>query len=241
MPPEVLEVLAEDVEVARRRVERRDLQLGALLAPIAVVVVAADVGDTVGCRGCGPAAGQRRLSGGGVADDPEDDRPRHGGKHGTGPRRARAASSPTWPLDAAPVVCALLDQLDLGQQVLGHAQRGGVDQAAVQRDGSLAVVGGLLHRLHDPARARDQPVIGREDLVRELDLAGVDAPLALEAEDRGSPGGDQVALGVAEVAERAVDRPQAVGPAGDGDPRQGVVPLVAPVQVPRPRRRRWGR
>ena len=33
-------------------------------------------------------------------------------------------------------------------------------------------------------RARDQLVVGREDVVGQLDLVGVDAPLALEAQDR---------------------------------------------------------
>ena len=61
---------------------------------------------------------------------------------------------------------------------------------------------------------------------------GMDAPLALEPEDRGPAGGDQVALRVAEVAEGPVDRPQPVRPARDGDARQGVMPLIAPVQFP---------
>ena len=55
---------------------------------------------------------------------------------------------------------ALLDQLDLRQQVLGHPQRGGVDQAALERDRALTRLRCLLHGRHDLAGPRDQPVIG---------------------------------------------------------------------------------
>ena len=41
----VAEVLSEDVEVVRRGLERRDSDLGPLLAVVAAVVVATDVGD----------------------------------------------------------------------------------------------------------------------------------------------------------------------------------------------------
>src|SRR6187455_759725 len=84
-------------------------------------------------------------------------------------------------------VLALLDQLDLGEQVLRHAQRGRVDQPAVEGDRTLARMGGLFHRRHDPPGPGDQALVGGEDFVSELDLARVDAPLALEAEDRGTP------------------------------------------------------
>jgi hypothetical protein len=40
-------MLTEDVEMVGSRVQRRDAELGALLAAIAVVVVAADVGDVL--------------------------------------------------------------------------------------------------------------------------------------------------------------------------------------------------
>src|SRR5512132_2786560 len=40
----------------------------------------------------------------------------------------------------------LLDQVDLGQQVLGHSQRGLVDQSAVERDRAPTRPARLLHR-----------------------------------------------------------------------------------------------
>ena len=67
----------------------------------------------------------------------------------------------------------------------------------------------------------------REHLVGELDLRGMDRPLAFDAESGGALGAGRVACRIGEVAERAVDRTQAVGAAGDRHARQGEVPLVA--------------
>src|SRR5205085_852927 len=63
-----------------------------------------------------------------------------------------------------------LDLLVLGEQVLGHPDRGGVDQPTIQRDGAAPLGGRVLHRGDDPVRAVDQPRVGREHVVRELDL-----------------------------------------------------------------------
>ena len=129
------------------------------------------------------------------------------------------------------------------QERLGHAQRRGVDQAAVQRDGAATLARGLRHRRDDPAGLLRRRRVGREHLVGQGDLGRVDRPLALVAQHRGAARGGAVPLGIAEVAVRAVDRAQTVGPAGDRDAREGVVPLVAPVPraVIRPHRVGVGR
>ena len=81
---------------------------------------------------------------------------------------------------------------------------------------------------------------GVKTSLASVDLRGVDRPLALVAEHGGAARGGEVALGIVEVAERPVDRAQPVGAAGDRDPRQRVVPLVAPVAA-RARASRCGR
>ena len=73
----VREVLLHDVEVVAVGVQRRDRALGALAAVEAVVVVGGDVGDVLVAQQPHEPAGDRRLAGGGVADDPEDDRAWH--------------------------------------------------------------------------------------------------------------------------------------------------------------------
>ena len=77
----------------------------------------------------------------------------------------------------------------------------------------------------------DDPRVGSEHLVCEFDLRRVDRPLALVTKNGSTPCGGQVALGVGEVAERPIYRPQAVGPTDDGDSRQRVVPLVPPMTL----------
>ncbi len=57
----------------------------------------------------------------------------------------------------------------------------------------------------------------------------MDRPLALDAERGRALGARRVAVGIGEVAERAVDRTQAVGAAGDRHAREREVPLVARV------------
>ena len=61
--------------------------------------------------------------------------------------------------DRGPRAMTALDLLELGQQVLGHADRRGVDQAAVERHGALPG-GGLPHRGDDPVGAVDQARLG---------------------------------------------------------------------------------
>ena len=62
---------------------------------------------------------------------------------------------------------------------------------------------------------------------------GMDRPLALAAEHGRAPRLGAEAVGVGEVAERAVDRAQAIGARGDHHAGDGVVPHVAPVDLAR--------
>jgi hypothetical protein len=71
-------VLPENVEVVGGRIQRRDAELVSLLAPVPVVVVAADVRDVfTPTEDPDDAAGEGGLPGGGVPDNPEDDRTSH--------------------------------------------------------------------------------------------------------------------------------------------------------------------
>ena len=211
--PQVPEVLAHDVEVVGGRGERRDPELGSVGALVAVVVVAADVRHVGVAEHAGEPARESGLAGAGVAYDAEDDRTGHASED---PAQSRSSMRA--------IFCRRCS-----------AMRS--EAASISRPSSetapLPSRGGLLHRGDDPARARDQLLVGREDAVGQLDLVGVDRPLALEAEHRGAAGRGEVAVGVVEVAERPVDRPQPVGAAGDRDAGQRVVPLVAPVELAR--------
>jgi|SRR5271165_888189 len=62
---------------------------------------------------------------------------------------------------------------------------------------------------------------GRGRLVREGNLRGVDRPLALVAEYRRTMGGRLESIRIVEVAERAIDRAQPIGPASDHHARLG--------------------
>jgi hypothetical protein len=73
----VRKVLLHDVEVVAVGVQRRDAALGALAAVEAVVVVRGDVGHVLVAQQPHQPARDRRLAGGGVPDDPEDDRAWH--------------------------------------------------------------------------------------------------------------------------------------------------------------------
>ena len=67
----------EDVEVIALGVERGDVPLGSLPPVVAMVVVGAEVGDLVLAEHPNEPAGDRGLSGPGVADDAEHHRARH--------------------------------------------------------------------------------------------------------------------------------------------------------------------
>ena len=186
------------------RIERGDPELGPLLAVVAVIVVAADVRDglapprmrTTAVRVVFPAAAESPTT--------QYDRPRHSRRMprvrlGRGrPSGTRGGAEPFWRSSISSIFV---------QQVLGHSQRGRVDQAAVQRDRAHARIGRLLHRGDDPARA-GEPAGRRARRPRSRARPGWGGcttcpriPGLTPAWRRGSPP-------IAEVAERAVDRPQ---------------------------------
>ena len=68
-------------------------------------------------------------------------------------------------------------------------------------------------------------------LVGERDLARMDRPLALAAERRRPPRRGAVAVGIGEIAERPIDRAQAVSARRHHHARECVVPHVAPMHV----------
>src|SRR3546814_8223657 len=105
------------------------------------------------------------------------------------------------------------------------------DEAAVQRHGAFAFVLGRANGRQDALGLVDLGLGGAVDLVGELDLARVDRPLALAAEHRGAARLGLEALRVGEVAEGAVDRPQASGARRHHHAGDGVVPPVPPVVV----------
>src|SRR4030095_6354771 len=112
------------------------------------------------------------------------------------------------------------------QDGLEDAHRGGIDQEApAARRPGAALRRRLVGLAHAP-RERDLLLGRREDVVGELDLARMDRPLADEAERRRPGGLAAIALGIAVVRERAVDRVEAVGARGNDDPRARGVPEV---------------
>src|SRR5882724_13341567 len=132
---------------------------------------------------------------------------------------------------AAPQRSVRADLLRLLHQHLGLADGGVVDEAAVERDGALARFRGFGHGLEDALGLRHLGLAGREHLVGERHLRGVDGPFAFAAQHGAAAAGGAVAVGVREVPERAVDGAQAVGARGHHHSRDGVVPHVAPVGV----------
>jgi hypothetical protein len=68
------QMLLQDVQVVAGRVQGGELEAGALGAPVAMIVVAADAGDALRPQDRRNALRQGRLAGGGIADDPQDHR-----------------------------------------------------------------------------------------------------------------------------------------------------------------------
>ena len=68
------QMLLEDVDIVRARVERRQARRGARLAVVAVIVVSADHRAVFLAQNLGDARRQRRLSRRRITDDAEDDR-----------------------------------------------------------------------------------------------------------------------------------------------------------------------
>src|SRR5215218_6741645 len=96
---------------------------------------------------------------------------------------------PPWVLVAGPRMCRSGDSLLLNQPlplseiegVPGHLYGGGVHHLAVDADRTAPGGAGLLVSFHDLPCPLDLSLGGREDLVDDLDLGRVDAPLAVEA------------------------------------------------------------
>mmetsp|Transcript_16687 Transcript_16687/g.22992 ORF Transcript_16687/g.22992 Transcript_16687/m.22992 type:complete len:238 (-) Transcript_16687:488-1201(-) len=125
------------------------------------------------------------------------------------------------------------DLLGLRHTHLGLLDGRDVDQLAVKGHGTHALLRGVLHGLEDALRLGHLLLGGAVDLVRKLDLARVDCPLALAAEHSSAAGLGLVASGVGEVAEGTVHWAEAVGVRSDHDARDRVVPHVTPVVVTR--------
>jgi hypothetical protein len=74
---EVEQVLPHDVDVVALRVERRDVELGPLLAVVAVIVVRADVRHLLGAKDAYETSGDRCLACRRITDDAKNDWSRH--------------------------------------------------------------------------------------------------------------------------------------------------------------------
>src|SRR3712207_14377 len=113
--------------------------------------------------------------------------------------------------------------------VLGHLYRGGVYHLPVDTDragpGSVGLLISLYHFLCPP----DLPLGRREDLVDDLDLGRVDAPLSVETEGASYETTLAQALLVAIVGDGTVHGAQTRRPGGDYDTLHGVVEAVAGV------------
>src|SRR5439155_4102972 len=105
----------------------------------------------------------------------------------------------------------------------------GVHPAAPRARRAGAALRRRLVGLAYAPRERDLLLRRRKHVVGDLDLARVDRPFADEAERRGPGGLAPIALGIAEVRERAVDGVEPVGSRRDDDARARVMPEVARV------------
>ncbi len=113
------------------------------------------------------------------------------------------------------------------------ADRGGVDQHAVQRRRAGAGAVCVLHGGEDRLGALELLLRRCEDRVAEFDLARMDRPFAFAAEDRGAVGLGAEAVGILVIAERPVDGDEAMRPRRLNEPKQRIVPEVVPVPLAR--------
>jgi hypothetical protein len=98
------------------------------------------------------------------------------------------------------------DRLVQRDHRLGHPLRGRVDHLAIHRCGAPALRRSLGQRLDDALRSVDFSLGRAEHLIGQLNLAGMNRPFTLSAQRRRPPGTGAVAIGVGEVAKRAIDR-----------------------------------
>ena len=73
-----------------------------------------------------------------------------------------------------------------GEHVLGRLARGLVDHLVAVRQRPAAVVRRARERVHDRLRPRNLVGVRAEDLVDDLDLVGVQRPLAVAADRAGA-------------------------------------------------------
>src|SRR5688500_1145964 len=126
---------------------------------------------------------------------------------------------------------AARDPVSGRDQCLRLANRGDVDQAAVEANGTPTLACRLLHRLQDAPRTVNLLRRRGERLVGQCHLLGVDRPLALASEHGRAARLSAVAVLVAEIAERAIDRAQAVGTCRHHHAGDGIVPHIAPMDL----------
>src|SRR5829696_4855846 len=121
----------------------------------------------------------------------------------------------------------------LVEGVLGQAHVGGVDQPAVAPDGADTLGLGPAVGLDRLPGVLDLGLGGREHLVGDADLGGVDRPLAVEAEKAGVHRAAAEALGVLVGRIGGVDGVDAGGSRRGDDLEPGEVPEVAGVLADR--------
>ena len=120
--------------------------------------------------------------------------------------------------------------LTAGDHLGGDLARGLVDHLALVHDRSPALdLGGVVVGVQQPAGGVELVLRGHEHLVGDLHLAGVQHPLAVEADRAGAVAQLAVGVGVLDIGERPVDRLQPVGARGGDDGRDHEVPLVTRV------------
>src|SRR5262245_24511659 len=120
--------------------------------------------------------------------------------------------------------------LAAGDHLGRHLPRGLVHHLVAEADRpSPLVAGGGIQGVQDGGRVVELRLRGRERLVDDRDLVGVDGPLAVDAQRPGPPAVVPQPVEVADPQVGAVHDLQAVGPAGGEDPGEGVVEVVAGV------------
>ena len=112
-----------------------------------------------------------------------------------------------------------------------HLPRCLVDHLVAEHDRALALALGrrLLVGVEDVPRAVELLLRRREELVEDVDLVGVQRPLAVVAEHLRALAVVAERVGLADLQERAVDHLEAVRPTRHQDLREHVVEVVARV------------
>src|SRR6266511_3663918 len=101
-----------------------------------------------------------------------------------------------------------------------------VDELAAEGDRALALALGLLERLDHLASVTHLALVGTEDIVDDIDLAGMDQRFAREAEPASLPRIVTQPFRVADVRPDAIDRADA-GASGRDHQRRAAVDQLA--------------